>query len=114
MATTVIMPKLGATIRTAFIIQWYKQEGESILQGEPLLEVLTKKSVFKVAAPVTGTVYKLLVPAQLALQIEIPIAILSEDGDDATVLQEMVTAGQDTLSKAKPIDFDLATVISPS
>lgn len=114
MASTVIMPTLGATIRTAFIIEWYKQEGESILQGEPLLEVLTKKSVFKVESPVTGTVFKLLVPARVALQINIPIAVLAEEGDDAAVLQAMVTEAQETLSKAPPIDSNLATVITPT
>ena len=114
MAATIIMPKLGATIRTAFIIEWYKQEGESILQGEPLLEVLTKKSVFKVEAPVTGTVYKLLVPAKVALRIDIPIAILAEEGDEATVLEAMVTEAQVALQNAPPIDASLATVIGPT
>lgn len=114
MAETIIMPHMGATIRTAFIIEWYKQEGDTILKGEPLLEVLTKKSVFKVEASVTGTVYKLLVPARTALRINIPIAVLAEDGDDITLLEKMVSEAEEALSKAPPIDPNLATVIKPS
>jgi|GEM_PF-1111950 len=114
MGATVLMPIVGATIRTAFIIEWYKQEGESVLQGEPLLEVLTKKAVFKVEAPITGTVYKLLVSDKTALPIDIPIAILAEEGDDDAVLQKMVVEALDALSKAPPIDKDLATVITCS
>lgn len=111
MAATIIMPSVGATIRTAFIIRWYKKEGENIAQGEPLLEVLTKKAVFKVEAPVTGTVYKFLVPEKTALRIEIPIAIIAEAGDDEALLKKLVVDAEDAISKAPPIDKNLATII---
>jgi pyruvate dehydrogenase E2 component (dihydrolipoamide acetyltransferase) len=114
MAETVMMPTMGSTIRTAYITKWYKQEGESILQGEPLLEVLTKKTIFQVEAPVTGSVHKLLVPEKTALPLDIPLVILAEEGDDAAKLQHMVVEAEDALSKAPPIDPDLATVIIPS
>lgn len=54
MATPVIMPKFGMAQETGQIIQWFRQEGEAVTQGEPLLEVMTDKVSMEVEAPASG------------------------------------------------------------
>jgi pyruvate/2-oxoglutarate dehydrogenase complex dihydrolipoamide acyltransferase (E2) component len=54
MATAVIMPKFGMAQEEATIVRWYKQEGEQVQQGEPLLEVMTDKVNMDVEAPASG------------------------------------------------------------
>lgn len=56
MATPVIMPKFGMAQETGQVIRWFKQEGESVQQGEPLLEVMTDKLSMEVEAPASGVV----------------------------------------------------------
>lgn len=55
MATNVIMPALGMSQDTGKVIKWLKAEGQTVTQGEPLIEIETDKAVVEVEAPATGT-----------------------------------------------------------
>ncbi|MEH7483762.1 dihydrolipoamide acetyltransferase family protein [Neobacillus drentensis] len=59
MATEVLMPKLGAAMENGTIIKWFKNEGEFIEAGDPLLEVMTDKINIEVEANVSGTLLKI-------------------------------------------------------
>ena len=50
----VIMPVLGMSQDSGKIIRWIVAEGQSVKQGEPLLEVETDKAVAEIEAPATG------------------------------------------------------------
>lgn len=57
------MPKLAMTQETGTILQWYKNEGESVEAGEPLLEVMTNKINIDVESYVDGILHKRLFEA---------------------------------------------------
>ena len=54
MATEVIMPALNPGQETGILLEWLKQEGETIEKGEPLMEIETDKANVEVEAEVTG------------------------------------------------------------
>ena len=54
MATKVIMPALSPGQETGILLEWFKQEGETIEKGEPLMEVETDKANVEVEAAATG------------------------------------------------------------
>jgi pyruvate dehydrogenase E2 component (dihydrolipoyllysine-residue acetyltransferase) len=54
MAFSVVMPALEMAQETGKLVAWRKKEGESVLKGEPLLEVETDKAVLEVEAPADG------------------------------------------------------------
>ena len=54
MATEVIMPALGMAQEKGTLVSWLKAEGESISQGEPLMEVETDKATVEIEAPASG------------------------------------------------------------
>jgi pyruvate dehydrogenase E2 component (dihydrolipoamide acetyltransferase) len=54
MAINVIMPALGMAQDTAILVQWLKQEGESVAKGEPLAEIQTDKATVEIEAPGAG------------------------------------------------------------
>jgi pyruvate dehydrogenase E2 component (dihydrolipoamide acetyltransferase) len=58
MANEILMPKLGMTMEKGTIIKWFKEEGETVAAGEPLLEVLTDKINIEVESYVSGTLLK--------------------------------------------------------
>ncbi len=60
MARPVRMPPLGATSDELRIVQWLKEAGEAVEQGEPLLEVETDKATLEVEAAVAGTLLAVL------------------------------------------------------
>lgn len=60
MAIEIIMPKAGMAMEEGTIVKWLKAEGETIEQGEPILEILTDKVNMEVEAQTSGTLLKIL------------------------------------------------------
>ena len=60
MPRPVRMPPLGATSNELRILQWLKEVGSTVEQGEPLLEVETDKATLEVEAAVSGTLLAVL------------------------------------------------------
>ena len=56
MATKVLVPLLGEGVEEVTVIKWLKQEGDSVNELEPLLEVNTDKVDTEIPAPASGTV----------------------------------------------------------
>jgi pyruvate dehydrogenase E2 component (dihydrolipoamide acetyltransferase) len=54
MATNVIMPALELAQETGKILRWIKSPGQSVIKGEPLLEIETDKVTVEVEAPASG------------------------------------------------------------
>jgi pyruvate dehydrogenase E2 component (dihydrolipoamide acetyltransferase) len=48
------LPKWGVTMQEATVVRWLKDEGDSVVAGEPVLEVETDKVEAVVEAPVAG------------------------------------------------------------
>ncbi len=52
--TEVKVPQIGESVTSAFVARWFKQVGETILEGEPLMEVDSDKASLEVPSPVSG------------------------------------------------------------
>lgn len=83
MATKVIMPVLGLTMESGVIVEWMKQEGEQITEGEILFTVETDKSVMEVEAKVSGEVLKLLYGPGDSIPIQEIIGYIGSPGEAA-------------------------------
>ena len=81
MATQVIMPKLGESVVEGTVTSWLKQEGETVKEFEPLLEVDTDKVSTEVPSPASGTILKILVPEGETVAAHTPIAWIGEPGE---------------------------------
>jgi pyruvate dehydrogenase E2 component (dihydrolipoamide acetyltransferase) len=58
MAKEIFMPKLSSTMETGTLLQWFKEEGDTVEIGEPLLEILTDKINIEVEAYEEGVLLK--------------------------------------------------------
>lgn len=94
MATEVRMPKLGMTMEEGTVQVWFKQEGDTVQKGEPLLSVLTDKVDIEVDAPASGVLHKILVPAGQTVPINTPIAIIAAEGEVVEPGRDAVPAGE--------------------
>ncbi len=81
MATTVIMPKLGLTMKEGAIEKWLKQEGDRVEKGEPLVEIITEKLNFQYESPASGILRKILHHEGKVVPVTTPIAIIAEEGE---------------------------------
>ncbi|MBV8806040.1 MAG: 2-oxo acid dehydrogenase subunit E2, partial [Sinobacteraceae bacterium] len=54
------IPKVGLVMENARLVRWLKKVGETISQGEPLLELETEKSVVEIESTESGRLVELL------------------------------------------------------
>ncbi len=59
MAYEIVVPRLGLTMEEGRIVEWFKEPGETVEEGENLFAVETDKAVLDVEAPVGGVVHPL-------------------------------------------------------
>jgi pyruvate dehydrogenase E2 component (dihydrolipoamide acetyltransferase) len=76
MATTVVLPKWGMGIEEGTVTRWLKAEGDTVVQGEPLVEIETAKATQEVEAPTSGRLVKILLPAGQSAAVSTEIAII--------------------------------------
>ncbi|MGB6407093.1 MAG: dihydrolipoamide acetyltransferase family protein [Planococcus donghaensis] len=58
MAKEIFMPKLSSTMQIGTILQWFKEEGETVEVGEPLFEIMTDKINIEVDSYEEGILLK--------------------------------------------------------
>ncbi len=76
------MPRQGNTVESCIILEWKKQEGDSIQEGEVLCEVETDKATFEVEAEAGGTVLKQFFEEGADVPVLTPIAVIGEPGEE--------------------------------
>jgi pyruvate/2-oxoglutarate dehydrogenase complex dihydrolipoamide acyltransferase (E2) component len=59
MRKQIVLPELGAA--PAFLSAWFAEPGETVFEGDRLIEVLVGGATFDVAAPATGQLAERLV-----------------------------------------------------
>src|SRR2546427_12662379 len=77
MSIKVIIPQIGQSIAEATILKWFKQPGEKVEKGEPLVEIGTDKINTEIPAPESGVLEKLLVAEGETVAVETEIAVIS-------------------------------------
>ncbi len=79
----IIMPDLGQTAAEGKIMRWLKKPGDQIAQGDPLLEVETDKVTMEVESYKAGYLRALLVNEGEMASAMTPIAILTDEPEEA-------------------------------
>jgi pyruvate dehydrogenase E2 component (dihydrolipoamide acetyltransferase) len=78
MSTDVLVPPLGQTVDTVTLVAWHKQEGETVVQGEPLFAIETDKATLDVEAPASGVLRGVTAQPGDAVQVLHAIAVIGE------------------------------------
>ena len=72
----ITLPPLAEGVDKASISYWYKQMGETVKEGEDLVELVTDKATFNMPSPVSGTLKEVLVNEGDAAKVGDTIAII--------------------------------------
>lgn len=86
MASVVVMPKQGNTVESCIILEWKKQVGDAVSEGDILCEAETDKATIEVESTASGTVLKLLYDVDDEVPVQQPIAVIGEEGEDISSL----------------------------
>src|SRR6266498_2786550 len=82
MATKVLVPRLGEGVDEVTVIKWLKQEGDTINELEPLLEVNTDKVDTEIPAPISGTVLKIVAQEGVPAKVGEVLAYIGKPGEN--------------------------------
>ncbi|MEL6688422.1 MAG: pyruvate dehydrogenase complex dihydrolipoamide acetyltransferase [Pseudomonadota bacterium] len=94
MPIEVLMPALSPTMEEGTLATWLVKEGDTVASGDVLAEIETDKATMEVEAVDEGTVAKLLIEAGTdGVKVNAPIAILLEDGEDASAADNYSGSG---------------------
>ena len=61
--TKICVPELGEDIEQATVVEWHVKVGDVVCQDDDVVELVTDKATFNVAAPVSGVLTKIIVDA---------------------------------------------------
>ncbi len=81
MATEVVLPQWGMEMQDGTIVKWLKKEGDTVQEGEPLVEIETAKLETELEAIASGVVAHILVPEGATVPIRTPLAIIGAPGE---------------------------------
>ncbi len=87
------MPALSPTMTDGTLARWLKAEGDNVAAGDVIAEIETDKATMEVEAVDEGTLGKILVAEGAeGVQVNAPIALLLEEGEDAAALDGAAAA----------------------
>jgi pyruvate/2-oxoglutarate dehydrogenase complex dihydrolipoamide acyltransferase (E2) component len=78
MTTPVVLPKWGMGIEEGTVTQWLKAEGDTVTQGEPIVEIETAKATQAVEAPVSGRLSKILLAVGETAAVNTEIGLIEQ------------------------------------
>jgi pyruvate dehydrogenase E2 component (dihydrolipoamide acetyltransferase) len=87
MPIQILMPTLSPTMSEGTIANWVKAEGDDISSGDVLCEIETDKATMEVEAIDDGVLGKILIAGGTeGVAVNTPIAIILEEGEDASAM----------------------------
>ncbi|MCH8918472.1 MAG: pyruvate dehydrogenase complex E1 component subunit beta [Proteobacteria bacterium] len=94
MAVRVLMPALSPTMTEGKLAKWLKREGEVVRSGDLLAEIETDKATMEIEATDEGILGRILVAEGTEnVAVNAPIAVLLEDGEDASAVEAIINQG---------------------
>ncbi|MCW9002321.1 MAG: pyruvate dehydrogenase complex dihydrolipoamide acetyltransferase [Rhodospirillales bacterium] len=92
MPIQVLMPALSPTMTDGKLSKWLKSEGDAIAAGDAIAEIETDKATMEVEAVDEGILGRILVAEGTeGVAVNLPIALILEDGEDASALDTVTT-----------------------
>ncbi len=90
MSTIIEMPKLSDTMSVGTVVKWYKNIGETVVNGDILAEIETDKATMELEVFDDGVLLQLLASEGDEVEIGRPLAIIGEEGEEVPPLDDAV------------------------
>lgn len=102
MAEVITMPKLSDTMEEGTIVEWHKQVGDQIEQGDVLAEVETDKATMELESFHDGTILYIDIDAGKAVKVNDPIAVVGDEGEDYQQVFKQAQSGESEEKEETP------------
>ena len=103
MAFEVIMPKAGIDMTEGQIVKWLKQEGDTVAEGEIILEIMTDKTSMEIEAEASGVLLKILRHAGDMVPVTEVIAYIGQPGESLETLSDEEVPAPKPVAEQEPL-----------
>ncbi|MGT2755892.1 dihydrolipoamide acetyltransferase [Streptococcus ovuberis] len=100
MAIEIIMPKLGVDMQEGEIIEWKKQEGDMVNEGDILLEIMSDKTNMELEAEDSGILIKIVRGDGETVPVTEVIGYLGAEGETVETASQVVADPSPSISDA--------------
>lgn len=110
MPIKILMPALSPTMTEGNIAKWLKKEGDKVSPGDVIAEIETDKATMEVESIEEGVLVRIIVPQGTDnVAVNSLIAVLLEEGEDISVLDNFITDNKIAKSPVEPVTTDQKT-----
>ncbi|TNE64934.1 MAG: pyruvate dehydrogenase complex dihydrolipoamide acetyltransferase [Rhodobacteraceae bacterium] len=103
MAIELLMPALSPTMEEGTLAKWLVKEGDTISSGDVIAEIETDKATMEFEAVDEGVMGKILVAEGTeGVKVNAPIAVLLEEGEDASAAENVGSSAPAPASAEAP------------
>ncbi len=114
MAVEIVLPQWGMEMQDGTGIGWLKQEGDTIREGEPLVEIETEKIETELESIASGIVAHILVPEGTTVPIRTVLAIVAEPGEEVPRPGSAAPAAARAAAAAPALTSQVAVQVVPA
>ena len=82
MAKEILLPQWGMEMQDGIVVEWLKQEGDPVQEGEPLVAIETEKIQTELESIASGILAHILVPEGSTVPIRTVLAIVADPGEE--------------------------------
>lgn len=100
MAYEIVMPQLGLTMEEGTVERWLKNVGDTVHQGEPLIEIATDKLTNEVMSDFDGVLLSIVVEAGKDAKVKEVLGYIGEAGESVGAAPKQVE-----VAAAKPAEI---------
>jgi 2-oxoglutarate dehydrogenase E1 component len=112
----IVMPEMGESVAEGTVLEWHVSEGDSVEEGQTVVEVSTDKVDAEVPAPASGTITKIIVGPDETIEVGKPLAEMTKGavtGDGtAPSTPEVPSAESGAAAPAEEVDEARATPLA--
>ena len=115
MATEILMPALSPTMEEGTLAKWLVKEGDTVSSGDVMAEIETDKATMEFEAVDDGVIGKILIAEGTeGVKVNTPIALLLEEGEDASAASAPAPAAAPTAPAEAPKVAAAAPAAAPA
>ena len=82
MASEIVLPQWGMEMQDGTIVRWLKQEGDTVAEGEPIVEVETAKLQTELESTASGVLSRIVAQEGEIVPIRGVLCIIAEPGEE--------------------------------
>ncbi|MFZ5627705.1 MAG: dihydrolipoamide acetyltransferase family protein [Spirochaetota bacterium] len=113
MAKLAAITQLSPTMKEGLLVEWLKQEGDTVKPGDPIASIETDKAVMDLEAFDGGTLLKQIAAKGAKLPVGAPVAVIGKPGEDFSGLLSAAAPANLSGANNTPLPTESATAAAP-